>query len=72
MIDGMAQSNEWRFETIKGEGAYWEFIDKGIVTRYGPFKDLVACMADARARGFRRLDVKRSEAPERPKGTVAL
>ena len=67
----MAQTNEWRFETIKGEGAYWEFIDKGIVTRHGPFKDLMACIADAQAHGFRRRDRKRSEAPERQNGTVA-
>jgi len=67
----MAQSNEWRFETIIGEGAYWEFIDKGVVTRHGPFSDLVACINDAQAHGFKRLDVKGSKVPERPNGTVA-
>ena len=67
----MAQCSEWRFETIKGEGAYWEFIDQGSVTRHGPFKDLVACIADAQAHGFRRLDLKAREGPERPHGTVA-
>ena len=67
----MAQSNEWRFETIKGEGAYWEFIDQGIVTRHGPFKDLVVCITDAQAHGLRKVDLKGSKAIERSNGTVA-
>jgi len=67
----MAQSNEWRFETIQGEGAYWEFIDKGIVTRHGPFSDLVECITVAETKGLKRQYVKGSKVPERPNGTVA-